>query len=259
MAIENFHDRVIAERDLGIRTQLGLKDDDILVASPNTVYRASDFVKILSALSLLPPRFHVVTIGDFKPGALRDEIFDFAQHLNIRGRFHHIPAVQPDQYCRLLSGCNFGIVHLDATIRNCRVSFHNRYCDLLAAGLPFVYSDNESVDRICAPFGFALRYDWTSAEAMCLAIERMAQDEPQARQALARVQYRFVWSVHQDKLARFFAGANRISFLGFKALSKNHRTLMLISELTKLGKTMAVLTRGTDPPPNIPGTTWINL
>ena len=157
------------------------KPGRVLIAYPGTIYTSCDFSTVLKTMKLLPDNFHLVHFGGFRPMRMRDNTeFDCLQ-FGIENRMHFMGQLPLQIYMNMLTQCNIGLAHLSPNIGSNRLSLHNRFIDMLAAEIPFAYSENVSASAITAIKKHCRTYDWWNPEDLRRILIELASNSEKLR------------------------------------------------------------------------------
>ena len=208
-----------------LRERCGLHPQDRLVLSISTI--TGGFETILEALALLPADVHLATLGTFVPAAYEEKIRDLVASLDIERRVHLFAPVSYDQLAATASGADVGLIALDPTVANHRLSLPNRLFDYMAAGLPVVAPDIPDIARILKEREFGVVLDRVSARHWANGIEAALAGE-EAMRANARAAAKdLVWESLGDPLHAAYGNPSSITFVGYRDLTRNQRTMRI--------------------------------
>ena len=214
-----------------IRDHLNLPHESVLVASPCNIYIASEFSHVLKVFRHLPEHYHLVHLGGFRPVDLGTAINFQAETMGLSDRYHPLGHLEHDRMITLLSGCNAGLAHFIADVEACRLSFHNRYADLIAAGLPFAYSDNVSMKHFCPDESYAVEYRWDDPKAMLEAIQKIVHNAERMRSHLYKTSARSQAEKSEVALKALTDNVSSATFISTRDLRSNFAARDLADQL----------------------------
>jgi glycosyltransferase involved in cell wall biosynthesis len=153
---------------------------------------------------------HAVYLGY---GKLEDQLREMAADPRFEGRLHVLPAVPPDVLPAWVASADLGVMAIQASTLNHRLSSPNKLFESIATGLPVVVSDFVEMRRIVlddpdGPLGAVC--DPASPASIASAIRTILDLEPVARQelrtrCLRAAHNRWNWETESAKLVALYA------------------------------------------------------
>jgi glycosyltransferase involved in cell wall biosynthesis len=168
-----------------IRRALGLSDNDPIALYHGALFAHRGLEELAGAI--LEPgleRVHAVFIGY---GGQRDWLLEQAADRRYGGRLHVLPAVPPGDLPAWVVDADVGVMPIQASTLNHRLSTPNKLFECLAAGVPVVASDFEEMRRIVRddPLGpLGELCDPASVASVADAIRRIVDLSDSERSAL---------------------------------------------------------------------------
>jgi glycosyltransferase involved in cell wall biosynthesis len=154
-------------------------------------------------------RVHAVFMGY---GGKRDWLLEQAQDPRYRGRLHVLPAVPPDVLLSWVVDADVGVMAIQASTLNHRMSTPNKLFECLAAGVPVVASDFPEMRRIVCedpdgPLGEVC--DPSDVAAVASAIRRVTDLPVEAaadlrRRCLRAAHERWNWETESERLLALY-------------------------------------------------------
>ncbi len=171
---------------------------------PGTIYESSDFLTVLKALSLLPEKYHLFHFGRFESDSLKHKVFFETNTLNLKNNVHFMGELEYSRYQTLLNLCDLGIVHLAPNIESNRLSFHNRYADMIGACLPFIYTENISIRDVDFVKKNCLEYDWRKVEDLLKVLHLQTNNASNIDSEMCNKKITYF----DDSINKFISGLN---------------------------------------------------
>ena len=194
-----------------LRDRLGL-DASVQIAIHHGAFARGRGVEQLAGAMLEPglEQVHVVLLGG---GPERTAFERLARDPARAGRLHVLEAVDPDELVGWLAGADVGVLPIQPTTLNHRLSTPNKLFECLAAGVPVVVSDFADMRRIVLddPAGaLGAVCDPTSPASVAAAIrsiiDRPAADRAALRQrCLDAAHERWNWETERQPLLQLVA------------------------------------------------------
>ncbi|MBI2763958.1 MAG: glycosyltransferase [Chloroflexi bacterium] len=156
-------------------------------------------------------RVHAVFLGY---GGMRADLDALAAGPTAPGRIHVLSAVPPDELGRWVASADVGVMVIQPSTLNHRMSTPNKLFECLAAGIPVVASDFPEMRRIvcgdpAGPLGRVVRPD--DVPGLAAAIRSIVTASPADRAALRdrcrqAASERWNWETESARLVRLYAG-----------------------------------------------------
>lgn len=185
--------------------------DDVPIALYHGGFSAHRGLEELAQAILEPglERVHAVFMGY---GGMREWLLEQAADPRYGGRFHVLAAVPPDELPAWVVDADVGVMPIQASTLNHRLSTPNKLFECLAAGVPVVASDFPEMRRIVIddPLGpLGELCDPASIESVAAAIRRVVELPPEAavelrRRCLAAAHARWNWENESSKLIALY-------------------------------------------------------
>jgi len=198
------------ERDL-IRTAAGIPTDEPIALYHGAFSRHRGLEELAAAVA--EPgleRVHAVYLGY---GGLRGELDALAAGPVAPGRIHVLAAVPPDVLGAWVASADVGVMAIQPSTINHRLSTPNKLFECLAAGVPVVASDFSEMRRIvcedpAGPLGLVAEPD--DVPALARAIRSVVDAAPEDRAALRTrclraAHDRWNWEMESSRLIDLYA------------------------------------------------------
>ncbi|WP_419419263.1 hypothetical protein ACNVED_12060 [Legionella sp. D16C41] len=205
--IDNLDDNIIRDKLFLDPTK------QIILAYPCTIYPTSDFISILKYMLSLPKNYILLHIGRFASKELQSESEYYRDIMGLKDRVKFCGHYEKSEMLQILKGCHLGIVHQAASVESNRLSLHNRYADLIAAGLPFIATENESLSFLLENKLAVIIYDWTCLESMKNATLTMINQLDQSRIAIRDLRKYFDIQMYDSIFKTIFSKIKTISLI----------------------------------------------
>lgn len=190
---------------------LGLPAGTRVVLYHGGLVRERGIEQLLAAVPALPADAVVVLLGY---GPLRDTLAEQSRSAGMAGRVHVLDAVPPAELLAWVAGADVGVVAIQPTTLNHRLSTPNKLFETLAAGVPVVASDFPAMRAIViddpdGPLGAVC--DPTDPAALASAIRGLLELPPRAAAdlratCLRAAHARYSWEAEAGKLAALYSG-----------------------------------------------------
>ncbi|WP_207385192.1 hypothetical protein, partial [Legionella beliardensis] len=202
------------QNDNIIRDKLSLNPaKQIILAYPCNIYPTSDFISILKYILSLPKHFVLVHLGNFASKELQSKIEYYRDTMGLKDRVKFCGSFEKNEMIGILKSSHLGIVHFANFIECNRLSLHNRYADLVAAGLPFISTENESLSFLLEDSPAATIYSWTCLESMRNATFSMLNQLGEARIAIRDLRKKFDIKNYDSIFQEVFSDIRTISLI----------------------------------------------
>jgi glycosyltransferase involved in cell wall biosynthesis len=254
--ILNLHNNINLDNNYSIRSDFGLKNyHRVLVHNCGYANEYGSAI-IPEILAKLPIEYHIVMVGSAMSKAFDDNFKEKAAKLGVENRLHFKEDISgTKEYLSYLQGANLGLVILDSKVPNIRFGFSNRFCDLVAAGLPIITTSMPEANAQISHFKNGKVIQGFSVKTFVTAIREIAEDENQfelwRRAALCRES--FSWSGETEKYNAIIDNVTKkqqnrnVAMIFPRGLVKNHRVFRLAKSIAKDGNKVAIFC-GTEPP-----------
>lgn len=223
---------------IDFRSQLHLSKDTKLIAYPCSIYTATNIKSMLNTLAGLPKHFHFVHVGLFRPVSLKKQFLKLAANLGVLSRVHLLSALPRSKMLACLSDCDVGLVDLDPKVGGCYLGVHNRFVDLMSAGVPFVYSPNVSMRHLHPEQSWAVESAWGEADELRQKLLVLSGKkellEPEIKAAVDDIIDRGSDKCWLD-LEVFFAGVSSAVFVDTIVLPGNKPSMQLAKWILAAG------------------------
>lgn len=231
--IENFRYRETVTPNTVLRERCGLGDGDRIVLSVGHV--VAGFEIFIEALALLPPQFHLVTLGTFPRHGYRELLEKRVAIMGLGSRVHFLEPVPYGELTSTAAGADCGIIVRDVSIPNNRVSLPNRVFDLTASGLPIVSTDVPDIAAFLAANAHGRVIAEHSAEELARAVLDVVKEGAALRSKALEAADRCCWEQQESRIMDAFDGAGSVTFLGLGRLRFNNRTRRMALTLARNG------------------------
>ena len=200
-----------AERPDLLREATGIPAD-APIALYHGGFSAHRGIEELAAAMLEPAAagVHAVALGY---GSLRATLGEMAEDPRYEGRFHVLDAVPPEALPEWVASADVGVMPIQASTLNHRLSTPNKLFECLAAGTPVVVSDFPDMRRIVlddpdGPLGATC--DPTSPASIAGAIRDVLDRDPAATadlraRCLRAAHDRWSWEAESARLVALYA------------------------------------------------------
>lgn len=118
----------------------------------------------------LPDEAHLVFIGK---GRIRDQLESLADELEVAGKVHFLPAVDPAALPAFTAGADVGLIPYQPVSKNNNFALPNKVFEYTGAGIPFVASDLPELRRIVESSGCGEVYDPFDPSHLGAAVRRV--------------------------------------------------------------------------------------
>ncbi len=218
-----------------IREECGCSERDFLVLYINSIYPASRFDEVLTALSRCEEAYHLVNLGDIRPESLKNEIDGLVSELGLTSRVHFFPAVPYEDYIGSIAACDAALVWLDDENVNCITNLHNRYIDAIAAGLPLLSSRNAAFAQLIEQYDLGFIVPDRDPETFAHDIAAICERRDAFLPGLDRARSALRWSTVEGRFAEAVSGCRSVTFITTKNPTRNQRIQRQIRTLQKQG------------------------
>jgi glycosyltransferase involved in cell wall biosynthesis len=149
-------DSAVIPRGTALRDALGLPHDAIIALYQGLVSDTRCLRELAESAALLPPRFHIVIVGEGDT-RLQSDLEDIAT--DSRGRVHVLPWMPPDKLRAFTASADVGVLLYRNNGRNNYYAAPNKLYEYLFAGLPLVSSAFPGLRTIVEGGGFGVCAD----------------------------------------------------------------------------------------------------
>jgi len=243
--LPNYRRYAPVEPNRALRDLCGIADSDRVLLAPNNIVSGAE--EILAALAELPDNVHLVVLGYIKPDDYRDQILTLSHDLGVADRLHLVAPVPYDELIHFAAGADIGLIILDPSIQNHRVSLPNRIFDLVAAELPVVTAPIPDIAKIAHDYDCGIAIDNGTSTAWADGIRGILDDLDRFEAGAAHAARALTWASVEPQLLKAFADADSVTFLHHRNLHHHQRTIRIATTLQQAGKTVRMATVVTDP------------
>jgi glycosyltransferase involved in cell wall biosynthesis len=227
-----------------IREKCGLGPEDRLLLANSSI--CGGFEPIVEALRLLPDNVHLATLGNIAdPG----HVHALPAHFGVATRVHFFDPVPYEQLTTIASGANIGLMVIDPSLINDRISLPNRLFDCIAAGVPVVTPAVPDIARIVREWNIGIAVRDNDPSSWAEAIARALADEAALRANIPAASQALVWDSLGDELHAAYDHAPSVTFIAYCDLIGHQRTIRMVDTLVKRGVKVTVCCPHNGPAP----------
>lgn len=217
-----------------LRAMCGLKENHKLILAMNLI--SSNFENIVDSLLLLPPTYHLITIGSFLPVSYKARVEHFIQTRNLSSRVHFFDRVPYEQLTEMASTADVGVIALSEDIGNHQVAMPNRVFDFIAAEVPFVSLNIKDIRKVIYDHHIGKVIEKNNPEHWASAIEQVVAKRSEFIQNIKVAKQHLAWSNIEPYFLESISSYANIVFLGVDDLRDNQRKLRMADSAIKNGK-----------------------
>jgi glycosyltransferase involved in cell wall biosynthesis len=244
--LPNYRVHVEPEPDGSFRRLLGISPDAEIVLAINNIVSGVD--ELLEAIDELG-NVHLVVLGKVKPPDYAERFARLVQSRGLGSRVHLVDPVPYERLVHVAAECDAGLILLDASISNHRVSLPNRIFDLLGAHLPVITPTVRDIARLVEQFdcGEVIDEHPISAASWVRSIRGALDDQARLTANAARGARELDWATNEARLLELFAGCDSVTLVHHRNLHIHQRTIRLAHTLAGAGKRVTFATEVTEP------------
>lgn len=216
-----------------LRQQFNISKNDKIVICISTI--ASSFEIVLEAMQRLPEDIHLVTLGKFAPASYETSVLSLAKKLNISDRVHFSPPVDYSELTSIASEADLGLIVLDPSIVNNKISLPNRVFDYMAAQLPVLSPNVKDISKIICNNEFGKTIGRNTAKNWADAILEILPLTDEMSKNAAKAHEKLCWENLEPSILKLFGNPKSVTFLGYSDLAENNRTMRIADTLIKNG------------------------
>jgi glycosyltransferase involved in cell wall biosynthesis len=255
--IPNYRNAEEPQPSAELREQCGIGPHDHLLLASSTI--SSGFEPIVEALAMLPDNVHLATLGTIVR-EYRPKVDSLVERLNLSDRVHFFDPVPYQRLTAVSSGASLGLMAIDPSLTNDRVSLPNRLFDCIAAGLPIVTPDVPDIARIVRERRLGVALPENTAAEWMQAIKAALADEPGLRINVLTAAKELVWESLADDLLAAYGHPTSVTIVSLTDLTTHQRTLRMTDTFLNRGVKVTVCCAASDqaaPAPVNPGANYV--
>jgi len=194
------------EKRYNLRADAGLskKDFALLYVGLVTVNRGLEIV--LEALSELPERFKLVTLGPVNR-SVQSDLLEMAREFEVADRFIMLDPVNPPDVSEYARTADAAVLPTLPLTLSYEFSLPNKLFECTFAGLPLIASDLPEMERKIIEFGLGVSYEAYNPSACAEAIRTVARDRSRFtpnRESLKRFIEQYCWEAQGERLLEVY-------------------------------------------------------
>jgi len=247
--LPNFRKHIPISPNNYLRQKHDIPNDAKIIVCISTL--SPSFEKIFEAMQALPNNIHLVTLGTFISTEYQARVNELVVPLGISDRVHFSPPVPYEGLIDVISSADLGLIILDTSIENVRVSLPNRVFDYVAAGLPILSSFIPDINALITEYNCGVSVRGDSKEAWVKGVQKILASQMEMSENAQACASENTWESIEPKLSGFFLNKRSISFIGIKDLQKNNRTMRIADSLKKQGVNIKIACPFSENTPNI--------
>ncbi len=242
--IENFPEKTVINNPVNLKEKLGLSEEKILMLYPNNIYPSFEFDRVVSWMTQLPVNFHLVSIG-FIPKALEDKIKKIINKKQLHKRVHIWGFVDYFEYQNYAQGADFAIIARNDKVLNNRVALPNRIFDVIRSQVPVLSYDAPDIEEIIRKYDIGDTYNHDENDSEIIKkITKLAENCRNYKLNLIKAFDDLIWDNQEVKIRQIFSDNSEVTFIGFRNLYKNQRTLRIAKTLVNNGSKVNIAAIG---------------
>lgn len=179
----------------------------------------------------LPNNIHLVTLGTFSPKRLEGDFSELVASLGMKKRIHFTPPVPYAELIDVASAADLGLILIDDSRPNVRVSLPNRVFDYLAAKLPILSVYIEDIDKIITESRCGISVTSMENDSWVRAVNFILDNQKKMSENAELYSKEKCWEMLEGNLESLFLGANSVTFVGMNDLVENNRTMRIANSL----------------------------
>jgi glycosyltransferase involved in cell wall biosynthesis len=181
------------------------------------------------------PSLHVVLLGHIKPDRYRESIDELVDLVGLTERFHLVEPVPYERLIHVAADATFGVVLLDSSITNHRVSLPNRIFDLLGAELPVATPEIADIARIVQTHDAGVVLSEVTANSWREAFVQLVSERPSFAANAQSAARALRWSRNEQLILDRFGEAKTVTFVHHRNLHVHQRTRRIADTLAGAG------------------------
>lgn len=170
-----------------LRNKLGLTSSQKLIVFSNTVAPSMGAEETVLSLNELPDIYHLCFLGRFFSDEYKNQLMNLVKKNSLKSRVHYVVGSVTDDYIKLMSGGDIGIIPLDPTFGNNEYVAPARAFDMINAELPILFTSNNEMKYINNIFKLGAEIAKLEARSIAIAIRNFLKI-PNDKQALIKLE-----------------------------------------------------------------------
>jgi glycosyltransferase involved in cell wall biosynthesis len=248
VTVENFRYYEELERDLAMREDCGVAEDEILALQLNNLYPTFGFETILEFWAKLAPTFKLATLGRIYPEDYKRRLQGTVTELGIKDRVRFLDPVPYDRVASYASGADFMLMKRTREIPNNDWSLPNRVFDSLAARLPLCSSELTDIQNFIREHEMGATFDPESYESFEVSVTDIAANLETYRENTARAAQECDWRSHDRRIETAVGPGSSVVILGIRDVCNNMRCRRIAETLLRIGRKVTIV--GSEEPVN---------
>ncbi len=164
--------------------------------------------KVFHAMKDIDHLYFVII--SFMNKSIKSELDNLLNELGLAGRVFILPPISNEHLFEFISSADFGVIPLDGKAINNQLSALNKVSEFMMAGLPFICTDYENLNRLIYDNGsgqIGETFDISSIESINKAIKSIIKDDRYKEYsvtALKLAHEKYNWEIEENKLQSIY-------------------------------------------------------